>query len=141
MLEDQIKITTPPDEEAAAQLKSQLIAYNHLRVPQQPPREILLSIQDDNGDLLAGLSGRISYTWLFVDLFWVAEHLRGQGYGTRLLQQAEQYAREQGCHAVWLDTYSFQARGFYEKQGYKVFGQLPRCPGEHSRYFLCKELS
>jgi ribosomal protein S18 acetylase RimI-like enzyme len=58
----------------------------------------------------------------------------------RLLQRAEEYAREHGCHAAWLDTFTFQARGFYEKQGYTVFGEWPNYPGEHRRYFLWKKL-
>jgi hypothetical protein len=38
------------------------------------------------------------------------------------MDRAEVHARERGCHSAWLDTFSFQARGFYEKLGYDEFG-------------------
>ncbi|WP_247749109.1 GNAT family N-acetyltransferase [Rhizobium sp. L245/93] len=57
-----------------------------------------------------------------------------------MLQQAEGWARERGCVGVWLDTFSFQAPGFYEKQGYTVFGVLDHYPGEMQRFFLRKML-
>jgi GNAT superfamily N-acetyltransferase len=121
-------------------LGAQLTAYNRSRAPQSAPCGLLLSLEDDDGELVAGLYGHISYTWLVVEVLWVAERVRKHGYGRRLLGQAEAYAREHGCHAVWLDTFSFQARDFYEKQGYTLFGELPNYPDEHRRYFLWKKL-
>ena len=140
MTEHTIKLTLDPDKDAVTRLASQLIAYNRSQVFEGAPRNLLFSIENVEGELMAGLSGHIYYSWLFVELLWVAESVRKCGYGTRLLRQAEEYAREHGCHAVWLDTFSFQARGFYEKLGYTVFGELPEYPGEHCRYFLWKKL-
>jgi GNAT superfamily N-acetyltransferase len=141
MTEDQIKFTVNPDEQAIGRLGSRLRKYNRSRVPQDPTWNVLLTIEDDAGELMAGLYGHVSYTWLFVEVVWVAEQLRRQGCGTRLLKRAEEHAREHGCYGVWLDTFSFQARGFYEKQGYTLFGELPNYPGEHSRFFMSKKLN
>lgn len=141
MIEETIKLTVDPDEEAVAPLGSRLNAYNRSQVFQTGPSHLLLSAKDDAGELVAGLFGRVSYSWLFIELFWVAETERGRGLGSQMLRRAEQYALEQGCHSAWLDTFSFQARGFYEKRGYVVFGELPNYPGEHSRYFLSKKLA
>jgi ribosomal protein S18 acetylase RimI-like enzyme len=55
-----------------------------------------------------------------------------------MLLQAEQEAKARGCRGVWLDTYSFQARGFYERLGYAVFGTLDDYPPGQSRIFLHK---
>jgi ribosomal protein S18 acetylase RimI-like enzyme len=56
-----------------------------------------------------------------------------------LMAQAEGRARERGYHSAWLDTFSFQARGFYEKLGYEEFGRLDY-PPDHYRHFLRKRL-
>jgi len=45
------------------------------------------------------------------------------------------------CHSAWLDTFEFQARGFYERLGYSCFGELPNYPVGFSRYFLKKTLA
>ena len=52
--------------------------------------------------------------------------------------EAERIARANGCVGIWLDTYEFQARGFYEKLGFEVFGSLKDHPVGHRRFFLRK---
>jgi hypothetical protein len=56
------------------------------------------------------------------------------------MQELERRAAERGCPHAWVDTFSFQARPFYERLGYRVFGVLPDYPTGHERYFLCKAL-
>ena len=87
-----------------------------------------------------GLSGNISYGWLFIDTLWVAEEARSQGQGRGLMLAAEEEAESRGCHRAWLDTFSFQARAFYEKLGYAVFGELEDYPPGHRRFFMRKAL-
>ena len=70
----------------------------------------------------------------------MAQPLRGQGYGSRLLLAAEEEARTQGCRGVFLSTFSFQARPFYERFGYEVFGELADYPAGHALYFMQKTL-
>ena len=71
----------------------------------------------------------------------IPEEMRGTGVGRTLMQRAEEEALRRGCHQVWLDTFSFQARGFYEKLGYAVFGALDDYPVGHSRFFLRKTIA
>ena len=70
----------------------------------------------------------------------ISDILRGRGVGRELMDRAEVRARERGCHSAWLDTFSFQARGFYEKLGYEEFGQLDY-PPDHHRHFMQKRLT
>jgi GNAT superfamily N-acetyltransferase len=71
---------------------------------------------------------------------WIKEEVRGRGYGRRLLAMAEDEARQRGAKNAFLDTFSFQAPGFYEHFGYEVFGELGEFPAGHTRYFLRKQL-
>jgi GNAT superfamily N-acetyltransferase len=88
-----------------------------------------------------GLTARIALDWMFVELLFVPERLRGTGVGRELMERAEALAREQGCKGIWLDTFSFQAPGFYQKLGYSIFGEIANFPAGHSRFFLHKHLS
>ena len=97
-------------------------------------------LRSERGEVLGGLTGLIWGGWLQVSYLWVSEVVRGQGHGGRLMDAAEDYARTRGCIGALLDTHSFQARPFYERRGYVVFGTLEDCPVGHARYFLKKAL-
>ena len=90
--------------------------------------------------LRAGLVGETGRGVLKVALLWVAEELRGQGVGTKLLLAAEAEAIARGCRRVLLDTYDFQARPFYERHGYRVFAEFEGFVGGHKSFFLAKDL-
>ena len=79
--------------------------------------------------------------WLDLDTLWVAEPFRGQGYGAKLLVTAQDEATAQGCHGVFLTTFSFQARPFYEKFGYEVIADIADYPKGHSHHVLKKTLA
>lgn len=97
-------------------------------------------MRDERGALLGGIAGHTGYGWLYVAQLWVHSRERGNGLGGDLLRAAEDEARARGCHSAWLDTYSFQARPFYEAVGYTVFGELLDFPAGHSKHFLTKRL-
>ena len=79
-----------------------------------------------------------SHGWLYLRMFFLPEDLRGQGVGARMVAMAEDAARAHGCVGAWVDSYSFQAPGFYEAQGYTRFGEIPDHPPGHARVFLMK---
>jgi predicted N-acetyltransferase YhbS len=83
----------------------------------------------------------VNLGWLFIAALWVNEANRGGGIGTALMQEAEKEARHRGCTGIFLDTYSFQARPFYERLGFSVFGELRDCPAGEIRYYLSKLLA
>jgi len=106
-----------------------------------PSRLFAITIRDpESREITGGLHGVSHYGWLFIELLVIPERYRGQRLGTRLMQQAEATARDRGCIGVWLDTFSFQARGFYEKLGYEVFGEIADYPPGKSRFWLRKRL-
>jgi GNAT superfamily N-acetyltransferase len=121
-----------------------IVEYNLSQVPYtQEPAFISINrvIKDKNGEVLAGINSKL-YCWkcLYVDVLWVKEGFRKEGYGSILLKEIESVAKEKGCKLMHLDTFDFQAKDFYIKHGYEVFGVLDDCPIEHKRYYLKKNL-
>ena len=80
------------------------------------------------------------YCWgcVYIDTLWVDEKYRNKNIGTQLLISVENEARIKDAHLIHLDTFDFQAKEFYLKVGYDVFGKLEDCPLNHIRYFMKK---
>jgi GNAT superfamily N-acetyltransferase len=120
-------------------LPNGLEAFNERRWPQHPRWLPLAVFVRNKGEVVAGLAGETYCGWLFIKYLWVSEALRDRGVGRELMARAEARARDRGCHSAWVDTFSFQAPGFYQKLGYEEFGRLDY-PPDHSRHFLRKRL-
>ena len=103
-----------------------------------PHGELVLCLTGDDGVTLGGLTARYGYQWMFIELLFIPESARGQQLGTQMMAQAERVARDNGLTGIWLDTFAFQARGFYEKLGYTIFGTLEGHPRDGRRFFLEK---
>lgn len=127
-----------PDAADREAIATPLRAYNQAKVPSLRIQPLVIALRDEHGHTVGGLWGETALDWLHVDLLAVPESMRGQDVGTALMQRAEAIARERGCVGAWLDTFAFQARGFYEKLGYEVFGDIPDHPVGGARYFLRK---
>lgn len=91
--------------------------------------------------MVGGLWGRMIYGSLSVYLLFIPEALRGQGWGTALMQRAEAEPVAQGCRGVLLDTFSFQARPFYERLGFHVYATIEDYPTGHSFFSMQKRLN
>jgi ribosomal protein S18 acetylase RimI-like enzyme len=133
-----IEIDEAPTREDRKFLERAIDDFNARTVPGRDQRFAIL-LRDAEGALVGGLDGVIGWEWLFVDNLWVHDALQRHGHGRDLLARGERYARDHGCHSAWLET--FQALGFYEKQGYTVFGTLPDYPAGQTRYFLRKRIA
>ncbi|TMV84095.1 GNAT family N-acetyltransferase [Thioclava sp. BHET1] len=130
----------PGDEERQAIL-GPLLASNLERGPPLDLRQFTFLIRGDGDRTIGGLWGRTAYDWAVIELLYVPSHMRGTGTGRSLVQHAENLARERLCRGIWLDSFGFQAPGFYQKLGYEIFGELPNNPIGQSRYFLRKFLT
>jgi len=116
-----------------------LHAYNVDAAGKADHRPLTISLRD-RGKIVGGLVGETFFGWLFVSLLWIAEQHRGKGLGKSLVEAAEAEARQRGVRGVYLDTFSFQAPGFYEKLGYREFGRLNGFPAGHDRVWMTKAL-
>lgn len=100
-------------------LNDELGRFNAVANPEfDPAAELTVRVQED-GDLVAGLSG---WTWgqaAGIAMTWVHEHKRGTGIGARLIAAFEDAARKRGCTHVFVTSFTFQAPGFYQRLGYE----------------------
>lgn len=114
--------------------------YNKQQAGDDKAKSLCFVLRTPDQEIVGGVIGATYWDWLHVDLMWIKEEYRGRGYGQRLLTAAEEEARQRGAKNAYLDTFTFQAPGFYEKYGYQVFGELADFPAGHKRYFLTKQL-
>jgi len=114
-----------PDPEIRAALLGLLMTYNESKTGPSGFAPLAVILEDrSSGELIGGLWGRTVYDWLFVEFLFVPENLRGRGLGTTLLRKAEEAAVARGCIGVCLDSFDFNAPGFYRKFGYDVIAAL-----------------
>jgi len=100
----------------------------------------VLSVRDGKGRLLGGLILQSYWRESYIELLWLAARARKAGIGSRLIEEAERHARRRGSRLIHLNTFSFQAPGFYEKQGYRRFGGMSGSPKGEQRHFYVKRL-
>jgi GNAT superfamily N-acetyltransferase len=135
-----IIIREPDHAFVAAELNAALVAWNEARVGPRNTEPFALSIRGDDDELLAGLTGEMFWTTLYVGVLWVKDTHQRRGYGTALLNRAEEIAKARPCDLVFLTSMTFQAPDFYEKRGYTRFAQLDAAPKGFSRIWFSKRL-
>jgi len=129
----------PPDR--ALLISHPLIDFNESQAGDRRVKNYALFAKDASGVLLGGLLGSTHWNHFFVSSLFVHERFRKVGIGRELMQRAEAQALACGCDAIFLDTFDFQARGFYEKLGFVVFGVLENYPPGHKRFYMVKQLA
>ena len=125
--------------------KSQIIgdlirSYNRSKREAAESEPLNLYVEDDSGELMAGLVAETFGNWLEIEYLFVKEDLRGQGIGSKLLEQAESEAKMRNCRFAFVNTYQFQAPAFYKKQGYKKVFTLKDYPYTGQRHYYQKDL-
>lgn len=133
-----IVIEEKPSKETLAVLDNGLDVYNAKFSPEHFD-EFVTALKTPAGEVKGGIYALPWAGMLFIKWLWIDQAYRGQGHGRQLMASAEDEGRRRGCTAVWLDTFEFQARPFYEKLGYSSFGTLDY-PAGFKRFFLQKML-
>lgn len=105
-----------------------------------PFKQVRLFARDGQDQIIGGLSGYIGWGWFYVSTLWVDERYRGQGLGRDLLTKGEENVLEFGVDKIFLGTTEFQARGFYEKNGYQVFATMDDLPPGYKNFMMRKNL-
>jgi GNAT superfamily N-acetyltransferase len=117
-----------------------LHAHNIAAAGPYKDSDYIVSVRDAKGNVRGGFWVEVYYESAFLRWAWVDPKLQRKGLGRALMEAAEDEARKRGAANLWLDTFSFQARPFYEKLGYRVFGTLKMGRPGVERYWLIKDL-
>lgn len=115
-------------------------SYNRSKREAAESEPLNLYVENDYGQLMAGLVAETFGNWLEIEYLFVKEDLRGQGIGSQLLQQAESEAKKRNCRFAFVNTYQFQAPAFYQKHGYKEVFTLKDYPYTGQRHYYQKDL-
>ena len=134
-----VQIDGEVSEADEAGIVSGLRAFKEAWIGPSNEEAVRLVARDDLG-IVGGLLGHTKWKWLYVAKLWVDERGRGKGIGTQLITAAEELARTRGCTDASLDTFEYQARPFYEKLGYELFGTLDGYPPGYRQFYLRKRL-
>ena len=127
------------DQSEVQRIYHGLVATDPINQPRNY-KPLFLSLRDTDMRLVGGVLASIVWNWLAIDALWVESEFRRNGYGRRLLAQAEDIARGRGCTHSRLDTFDFQALDFYERLGYRVYAQLDGFPPGHVQFHMRKSL-
>ena len=125
--------------------KSQIIgdlirSYNRSKREVAESEPLNLYIEDEHGEIMAGLVAETFGNWLEIEYLFVKEDIRGQGIGSQLLHQAESEAKKRNCRFAFVNTYQFQAPAFYQKHGYQEVFILKDYPYTGQRHYYQKDL-
>lgn len=144
------RLSPAPTESDLEEIKSGLRNFNRNFIPQSKFRALGIFVEDEKGNKQAGIVAETVGNWMYIQMLWVDESLRGKDVGTQLIVEAEEEAKARGCRYSLVDTFSFQARPFYERMGYHMQMALEDyiadsrapedAPSTHTRFFLTKSL-
>jgi len=135
-----IEYVENPDKSVWGVIGKGLRDFNTRQAGEDHMKELCLVLYSPDQEIVGGVIAETYWNWLFINVMWVKEELRGSGFGERLLKRTEEEAVKRGAKHAFLDTFTFQAPGFYEKNGYGVFGKLADFPPGHQRIFYKKDL-
>ena len=135
-----INYVDTPEEYAWGIIGRGVGQYNKEQAGDNNFQRICFVLVSSEQEIVGGVVSETYWDWLFIDLLWVKDDLRGRGYGHQLLMKVEKEAQQRGAKNAYLDTFSFQAPDFYTQHGYDVFGELSDFPPGHQRLFLTKRL-
>ena len=128
------------ESQKAQEIGNLIRSYNRSKREAAESEPLNLYVEDDSGQLMAGLVAETFGNWLEIEYLFVKEDLRGQGIGSQLLQQAESEAKKRNCRFAFVNTYQFQAPAFYQKYGYKEVFTMKDYPYTGQRHYYQKEL-
>ncbi|MGJ8537090.1 MAG: GNAT family N-acetyltransferase [Parasphingopyxis sp.] len=139
-----IETVSDPSEKDADVLSRGIIRFNSEAIPDlEPPdseKKFFVFAKSENGKVLGGIRATCFWNTLHIELLWLSEESRGMGIGKKLIEDAERHALQNQCENAFVETTSWQAKPFYERNGYKHMATLNNRPKGHASHYLSKSL-
>lgn len=122
-----------------------IVNFNRLKLgipPNAPSTKVINFHIKNDGEVIGGINAFLYFklSVLFINQLFVDAHYRDLGLGSSLLMKIENEAKKRGALLAHLETFDWQAKAFYLKHGYEIFGILEDCPSGHKRYYMKKKL-
>jgi N-acetylglutamate synthase-like GNAT family acetyltransferase len=136
----QIRLVEKPDEAASKIIWAGIQKHMNAQASDPEFQQICFALYSEDDEIVGGVIGDKYWDWIYIDMLWVKEKLRGCGYGRQLMTHLEKEAVSRGVSHIYLNPFSFQSPGFYQKCGFKMFGKLENFPTGHQRHFFTKQL-
>jgi GNAT superfamily N-acetyltransferase len=139
-----IEVTTSPSKNDLETISNGIQSFNlqHIssKVALEKDTRFACFAKDENGDVLGGVRAVAFWNYCILELLWLSEDVRGHNIGGKLMDAAEGFAKEHGFEYIRTETLSFQAKPFYVKRGYLVYGELVDYPKGHTTFCMVKKL-
>ncbi|ENJ1726430.1 TPA: GNAT family N-acetyltransferase [Vibrio parahaemolyticus] len=139
-----IELSIQPSEEELKAISDGISAFNAQYLPEDGEFDsgfrFVITARNESGEFIGGIQASVVWSYCVLELLWLSEESRGKGLGSKLIKQLVEFATEKGLSQIRTETLDFQAKPFYEKQGFRVYGELEDTPKGHKTYFLVKAL-
>lgn len=135
-----LEIDDSPSESDIQFLLSQLAEFNKKYIEVKTRVPLAIWCKNEKQEVIGGATGNTFGKWLEIKYLWVEESQRKNKVGTTIIQKIEEVAKARGCCYVFVDTYDFQAKPFYLKNGYTEAFVLSEYPLTGKRYYLTKNI-
>lgn len=139
-----IVINSSPNKDDLKTISEGIQSFNQQHLPDdvvfEKDTKFAVFAKDESGNVLGGIRANAFWNYCIIELLWLSEEVRGEGVGRQLMVATETFAKAQGFNYLRTETLNFQAKPFYEKLGFTVFGELPDYPKGCTTYCLVKAL-
>lgn len=128
-----------PNPEDIKAVRRGILAFNHKNYGEVPSYYSVI-LKNEKDGVQGGSTVYVHSDSIFIDILWVSDKFRGQGFGNKIMDAVEAEAKKRGCKYATVDTFDFQAEPFYKKRGYYDIGTIKEYVLGFDRIFLRKNL-